>query len=80
MLTFIITTTNATEKGPNNEIELADFGVYKAWQFSKYNVRRDFVLETKTPMGTHWIKRCESCPFRATPTILAGPNGIYPER
>ena len=35
MLTFIITTTtNATDKGPHNGIELADFGVYKAWQFS----------------------------------------------
>ena len=79
MLTFIITTTtNATEKGPHNGIELADFGVYKAWQFSMYNVRRDFILETKTLMGTHWIKRCETCPFRATPTILTGPNGLYP--
>ena len=38
MLTFIITTTNATEKGPHNWIELADFGVYKAWQLSMYNI------------------------------------------
>ena len=77
MLTSIITTTtNATETGPHYRIELADFGVYKAWQFSNYNVRRDFILETKTLMGTHWIKRCETCPFQATPTILASPNGL----
>ena len=30
-------------------------------------------------MATHWIKKCETCPFRATPTILAGPNGIPPQ-
>ena len=80
MLTSInTTTTNATEKGLYNGIELADFGVYKAWQFSKYNVQRDFILENKTFMGTHWIKRCETCLFRATPTILAGPNGFTPQ-
>ena len=45
MLTFIITTTtNATEKGPHNGIELADFGVYKAWQFSMYNIMIDRIL------------------------------------
>ena len=79
MLTSIITTTtttNATEKGPRNGIELADFDVYKAWQFSNYNVRRYYIIETKTHMGTHLIKRCETCPIRATPTILAGPNGF----
>ena len=48
MLTSIITTstTNATEKGFHNGIELADFDVYKAWQFSMYNIRRDPNLET----------------------------------
>ena len=58
MLTSIITTTtNATENGPHNGIELADFGDYKAWQFSMYNVRRDSIFETKRLMGTHWIER-----------------------
>ena len=36
--------TNATEKGPHNGIELADFGVYKAWQFSMYNIMIDRIL------------------------------------
>ena len=45
MLTFIITTTtNANEKGPHNGIELVDFGVYKAWQFSMYNITIDRIL------------------------------------
>ena len=46
MLTSIITTTftNATEKGLHNGIELADFGVYKKWQFSMYNIIRDRIL------------------------------------
>ena len=80
MPTSIITTTttNATEKWPRNGIEFANFGVYKAWQFSKYYVRRDFILETKTLMGTHWIKRCETCPCRAISTILANFNGLAP--
>ena len=30
----------------------------------------------KTFIGTHWIKKCETCPFRANPTILAGPTGL----
>ena len=38
-------TTNATEIGFHNGIEFAVFGVYKAWQFSKYNVRRDPIFE-----------------------------------
>ena len=58
-------------------IEFADFSVYKALQFSRVYVRKEFIFETKTLMGTHWIKRCEMCPLRATPTILAGPNGLY---
>ena len=46
MLTSIITiiTTNATENGPNNKIELADIGVYKAWQFSIYNIMIDCIF------------------------------------
>ena len=46
MLTSIITTTttNAKEKGPHNGIELADFGVYKAWQFSIYNITIDRIF------------------------------------
>ena len=58
MLTFNIitsTTTNATEKGPHNGIEFADFGVYKAWKFSKSNVRRNVILETETFISTHLI-------------------------
>ena len=50
------TTTNATEMGPHNGIEFADFGVYKAWQFSKYNVRRATIFEVETLMGTHQVK------------------------
>ena len=30
---------NATEIGDNKEIEFADFGVFKARQFSKFNVK-----------------------------------------
>ena len=45
MLTSTITTTtNATEKGPHKWIELADFAVYKAWQFSMYNIKIDRIL------------------------------------
>ena len=46
MLTAIITTitTNATEKVRHNGIELADFGVYKAWQFSIYNIMIDCIF------------------------------------
>ena len=65
--------------GHHKGIEFANFRVIKAWQFSMYNVKRDFILESETLMGTHWIKRCETCPFRATPTILAGPNSLYPQ-
>ena len=42
--------------GPHNGIDFADFGVYKAWQFSKYNVRRDPIVEMETLMGTHQVK------------------------
>ena len=42
--------------GPHNEIEFADFGVYKAWQFSKYNVRRATIFEVETFMATHQVK------------------------
>ena len=45
MLTFIITTTtNVTEKVLQNGIELADFGIYKSWQFSMYNIIIDRIL------------------------------------
>ena len=44
MLTSIITTTNATENGPHNGIELADFGINNAWQFSIYNITIDRIL------------------------------------
>ena len=39
------TTTNGTEKGNHKWIKFADFGVNKAWQFSKYIVRRDPIIE-----------------------------------
>ena len=42
--------------GPHNGIEFADFNVTKAWQFSKYNVRRDTIFEVETFMGTHQVK------------------------
>ena len=56
--------------GPHNGIDFADFGVYKAWQFSKYHVRRDPIFEMETLMGTHQVKEVEAQP----PTTLAGPN------
>ena len=42
--------------GPHNGIEFADFGVTKAWQFSKYNVRRDTIFEVEIFMGTYQVK------------------------
>ena len=45
MQTFTI---NATKNGPHKKIEFADFGVFKVWQFSKYNVRRDPIFEVET--------------------------------
>ena len=42
------------------EKEFADFGVYKAGQFSKYNVLKNFIFEVKTIMGTHQVKKLES--------------------
>ena len=47
-------------------IEFSDFDVYKAWQFSKYNVRRDPIFEVETLM----LKRWEAQPL----TTLAGSN------
>ena len=38
------------------KIEFADFVEYKAWQFSKFNVRRDHIFEVETLMGTHQVK------------------------
>ena len=42
--------------GLHNGIEFADFDVYKAWQLSKYNIRRDFIFEVETLMDTHQVK------------------------
>ena len=45
MLTSIITTIiNAIEKGLHNGIEVADYAVYKAWQFSMYNIMIDRIF------------------------------------
>ena len=49
--------------GPYKWIEFADFDVYKARQFSKYNVRRDPIFEVKTLIGTHRIKEVGFVPF-----------------
>ena len=51
-----LSTTNAIEMGPHNGIEFADFGLFKAWQFSKYNVMRHPIFEVETLMGTHQVK------------------------
>ena len=56
--------------GPHNEIEFADFGVYKAWQFSKYNVRELLTLRLKHLWARIRSKRCEAQPL----TTLASPN------
>ena len=42
--------------GHNRGIKFADFRVIKVWQFSKYNVRSDFIFEVETLMGTHQVK------------------------
>ena len=42
--------------GPHKGIEFADFDVYKAWQFSKYYVRRDPIFEVERLMDTHHVK------------------------
>ena len=76
---MLTSTTNATEHGTHRGITFADFSVYNAWQFCMCNVRRNFIFETKTLICTHWIKRSETSPFRATPTILASPNGFSPQ-
>ena len=49
-------TTNATKMRPHKGIEFANFGVYKGWQISKYNVRRDPIFAMETFMGTHQVK------------------------
>ena len=41
---------------PHNGIDFANFGVYKAWQFFKYNVKRYPIFEMKTLIGTHQVK------------------------
>ena len=59
--------------GPHKGIEFADFDVYKAWQFFKYNVGGDPLFEVETLMNTHRINSGMSL-FRATPTTRAGHN------
>ena len=49
----LLTTTNATERGAYKRLEFVDFGVYKAWQFSKYNVRINPIIEAETLMVMH---------------------------
>ena len=49
--------------GPHNGIEIADFGVYKARQFSKYNVRRDPIFEMEIFICTHQIKEVGCATF-----------------
>ena len=49
--------------GPHNGIEFADFVVYKACQFSKYNVRRATIFEVETLMGTHQVKAVGGATF-----------------
>ena len=48
--------TNDTKMRPHNGIEFADFGVFKALQFSKFNIRRDFIFEMETLISTHQIR------------------------
>ena len=55
-------TTNATKRGPHKRIKFADFGLYKAWQFSKYNVKRDIIFEMKTFISTHQVKELGGAP------------------
>ena len=73
MLTCI---TYAAEKENKNKKEFANFNVYKAWHFFMYNLRKDSIFESETLMSTHWIKRCETCLYRATPRILTGLDGF----
>ena len=42
--------------GHHRGIKFADFRVIKAWQFSKYNVRRDPIFEVETLISTHQVK------------------------
>ena len=49
--------------GPHKEIKFADFDVYKAWQFSKYNVIRDPIFEVETLMDTHQVKEVGGATF-----------------
>ena len=67
-------------KGDKIGIKFAGFGVYRAWQFAMYNVRKNPILKSETLMCTQWIKRCETCFFQATLTIQGGPNGLSSHR
>ena len=46
--------------GHHRGIEFANFRVIKAWQFYKYNVRRDPIFEVETLMGTYQVKEIRS--------------------
>ena len=48
-----LSNTNATENGASFRVEVAYFGVYKAWQYTIYNVRRNPIFEVETLRGTH---------------------------
>lgn len=50
-----LTTTNATEKMHFNKNKFVDFGVDKASQFSKYNVRRNFIIDVETRFAPHRV-------------------------
>ena len=47
----------------HNWIEFTDFGVYKAWQFSKNDVRRDPLFEMEILMGSLQVKEVGGATF-----------------
>ena len=49
--------------GPYKWIIFVDFGVFKTWQFSNYNVRRDPIIEIETLMITHQFKEVAGATF-----------------
>ena len=71
----MLTYTNNATKNTLQRIKFAQFDVYKAWQFTKYIVRKYFIFEAATLMGTHWINIFEPCPFRSIFTVLESFNG-----
>ena len=46
--------------GPHKRIEFADFDVNNAWQFSKYNERRDPIFKVEKIIARYRIKEKES--------------------